>query len=277
VAVDCGAIPENLLENEFFGHRKGAYSDAREDRDGLAQLADGGTLFLDEIGELPLPMQAKLLRFMQTREFRRLGDTRTTSADVRFVAATNRDLQACVAQGTFRDDLYYRINVISLRLPPLRERAADIPALAVGFVHKYAKEFESPALSIARDAIDDLCRRPWPGNVRELENVIQRAVAMATTAVLGLSAFAGAGDADLVPAPHAQPVSGIPVEGALPGGFHEAKQAVIDRFERDYAADLIRRHAGNLSAAAREAGLDRKSLSRLLARHELEVATILES
>lgn len=277
VAIDCGAIPESLLENELFGHRKGAYSDAREDREGLVQRAEGGTLFLDEIGEMPLMMQAKLLRFMQTREYRRLGDARTSRGDVRFVAATHRDLRALGATGAFREDLYYRLNVIALRLLPLRERIADLPLLASAFLHRYAIEFESPALTLSHAAIDHLSSRSWPGNVRELENTIQRAVAMATGPVLDVDAFTtDEGSAPVVAVAAMTDEHASESDAGDEGSdFHARKQRVIERFERQYAIDLVRRNAGNLSAAAREARLDRKSLARLLARHALEVPRIL--
>jgi len=229
VAIDCGAIPENLLENELFGHRRGAYSDAREDRDGVVQRAHGGTLFLDEIGELPMSMQAKLLRFMQTREYRRLGDSKVMEADLRFVAATHRDLKSAVAERTFRQDLFYRINVIQLELPPLRERAGDIPLLAQAFVNKYAAQFDSPALEIGPEALAQLSSCRWEGNVRELENAVQRAVALATGSTLDVSAFRLS-----VPRNDAQssaPPSGRPPEDFAAAGdvFGEPAEALPPR------------------------------------------------
>jgi len=269
VAVDCASIPEALFENELFGHRRGAFSDAREDRVGLVQKADGGTLFLDEAGELPATVQAKLLRFLQTHEYRRLGDTTTLVSDARLIAATNRDLEQEVVEGRFREDLYFRLNVIPIRLPPLRDRREDIPVLATAFLKRYAQEFESPATAFDPAGLAALVSRPWPGNVRELENAVQRAVAMALGPVITA--------ADLAPE-----------EGGLLGEsraafvddtmpFHPAKTEIVKRFEREYARRLIRRHVGNVSAAAREAGLDRKSLSRLLERHGLSVAEVLTS
>ena len=279
IAVDCGAIPETLIENELFGHKKGAYSDAKEDREGLVQRAHGGTLFLDEVGELPLSMQAKLLRFLQTREFRRLGDPAVTIAEVRVVAATHRDLRKAVREGRFRQDLYYRLAVLELRIPPLRDRLADVPVLASAFLHRYAAEFESPALAFSPEALDALQQHPWPGNVRELENAVQRIAAMATRPLITAEeVFTSLDPVDSNAAPSLSSVLAPPFDSSHTEiqPFHEAKQALIDNFERAYAKRVLHEHHGNVSAAARAAGLDRKSLSRLLARHGLEVSDLLE-
>jgi two-component system, NtrC family, response regulator GlrR len=269
VAVDCGAIPEALLENEFFGHKKGAFSDAREDTDGVVQLANGGTLFLDEVAELPLVMQAKLLRFLQTKEYRRLGDPKVHIADVRIVAATHQDLRLAVEAKRFRQDLYYRLNVLQLRLPPLRERAADIPLLATAFLHKYAETFASPALAFTRDAFALLQARSWHGNVRELENIVQRAVALATTPQVtadhlrDLEQESPMGDEPATSTTMKVPASYLKMP------YHEARQGILDTFEVEYAKSALARHKGNVSAAARDAELDRKSLIRLMARHSI--------
>lgn len=179
IAINCGAIPESLIEAELFGHVAGAYTGASKARDGLFEAANGGTLLLDEIGELPLSMQVKLLRVLQERRVRRVGDDKERDVDIRLLASTNRDLEEMVEKGTFREDLFYRLNVVRLRVAPLRERAEDIPMLARGFVAKYASDAEKPISGVAPDAMAILCRYTFPGNVRELENSIERAVALA--------------------------------------------------------------------------------------------------
>ncbi len=179
VAVNCAAIPATLLESELFGHKRGAFTDAVRDKAGLFEDADGGTLFLDEIGELPLALQAKLLRVLQEGEIRRVGDTATTKVDVRLIAATLKDLTEEVAAGRFREDLFYRLNVVPITLPPLRERAEDIPELAQVFARRHAARHGLGDIELGADVIDALATQPWPGNVRELENVIERAVVLA--------------------------------------------------------------------------------------------------
>jgi two-component system response regulator AtoC len=186
VAVNCGAIPGELLETELFGHVKGAFTDARRDKKGLVAEADGGTLFLDEVAELPLGLQVKLLRFLQEEEIRPVGDTRDRRVDVRVVAATARELEREVKDGRFRDDLYWRLNVVALRLPPLRERAGDIPALAAHFLARYARlRPELPGLGFSAPALEALAGHRWPGNVRELEHAVERAVVLAEEAQIG--------------------------------------------------------------------------------------------
>src|SRR5688500_8922957 len=181
VAVNCGALPETLLDSELFGHMRGAFTGADTNKKGLIEVADKGTIFLDEIGEMSPMVQVKLLRFLQDRRFRRLGGTDEVYADIRVIAATNRDLVKMVADGTFREDLFYRINVIPVRLPPLRERPDDVPLLAEHFVAKYAAQMKKEITSLSPGALTCLRRYPWPGNVRELENAIERAVALERT------------------------------------------------------------------------------------------------
>ncbi|MBI5493322.1 MAG: sigma-54-dependent Fis family transcriptional regulator [Deltaproteobacteria bacterium] len=181
VVVNCGAIPGALLESELFGHVKGAFTDAHRNKAGLFQEADSGTIFLDEVGELPMELQVKLLRVLQEGEIRRVGDTRPVKLDTRVVAATLKDLREEIKKGTFREDLFYRLNVIEIKLPPLRERASDIPALAAHFVEKYAKKFGKPAKRLSEEVLETLARHDWPGNVRELENVIERAMILEET------------------------------------------------------------------------------------------------
>lgn len=186
VPVNCGAIPESLIESELFGHKVGAFTGASKDRGGLFEAAHGGTLLLDEIGELPLSVQVKLLRVLQERTVRRVGEDRERPVDVRILAATNRDLEKMVEDGTFREDLYYRLNVVKITVPPLRERIEDIPILVKTFMMKYAQELGKEIQDLSREALDALCRYGFPGNVRELENYIQRAVTLASGKVIGV-------------------------------------------------------------------------------------------
>jgi len=186
IKINCAAIPSSLLESELFGHERGAFTGAVAQRIGRFELADGGTVFLDEVGEIPLELQPKLLRVLQEHEFERLGGTRTLKVDVRVVAATNRDLRGMVGTQRFRDDLYYRLNVFPIALPPLRERPEDIEALVHHFVHQFARRMNRHIDVIPSDTLEALRRHPWPGNVRELENVIQRAVILSTDARLTL-------------------------------------------------------------------------------------------
>lgn len=262
VAVDCASIPEAVFENELFGHRRGAFTDAKTDREGVVQRADGGTLFLDEAGELPPSVQAKLLRFLQSGTFRRLGDPSPSSADVRLIAATNRDLAQEVREGRFREDLYYRLDVITLRVPPLRDRPEDIPTLASAFLRRFVERFDSPARALSTEATESLVAYGWPGNVRELENAVQRAVALAEGPLLEASDF------DLAASRDTRRPSRLSLDVSRP--FHEAKQGLVDEFERAYATALLQRHGGNVSAAARAAGLARRSLHRLIQRHGLD-------
>lgn len=176
VAINCAAIPENLLESELFGHKKGAFTGAVSDKEGLFKIANGGTVFLDELGELPRSLQAKLLRVLQEREITPVGDVKTTKIDIRLIAATNRDLSAEVSSGTFRQDLYYRINVVQIVMPALREHVEDVPVLAQHFIEKYVKLFNKRPTRVSNDALRALMEYHWPGNIRELENVVERAI-----------------------------------------------------------------------------------------------------
>jgi two-component system, NtrC family, response regulator AtoC len=249
VAVNCGAIPAELIESELFGHVKGAFTDARRDKKGLAAEADGGTIFLDEIGELPLALQVKLLRFLQEEEIRPVGDVRARKVDVRVVAATGRDLSRAVAAGEFREDLYWRLNVVGVRLPALRERPEDIPALAAHFLARYARlRPELPALALAPDALDALAGHRWPGNVRELQHAMERAVVLAEGPVLREEDLP-----ETVRAPGPRPAVAVP-EGSL-----SVKRAV-----RSVEAQLIRaaleRTGGNRTRAAELLDLSYRAL-----------------
>jgi DNA-binding NtrC family response regulator len=260
VVVNCAAIPETLLEDELFGHVRGAFTDATRDREGLLVAAHTGTLFLDEIGELTLPLQAKLLRVLQSQEFRRIGDDQDRRVDVRIITATNRDLDQLVARGSFRQDLYYRMNVFPMHLPPLRERPEDIALLVHHFVQKYRARLGRPVDGVSPGALARLAAYDFPGNVRELENKIHQAMVVAPGPMIE--------EHDLA-LPAQEPAS-VRVDVARP--FRELKQATIDAFERSYLTELLRVHRGNLAQAARAAGMDRKNLWALVERHGLDRA-----
>jgi two-component system, NtrC family, response regulator GlrR len=252
IPVNCGAIPASLFENELFGHRPGAFTDARASEGGLLAEAERGTLFLDELDALPLAVQVKLLRFLEERTYRPLGSARAVSADVRVVAATNADLRRKIAEGTFRSDLYYRLNLIPLAIPPLRARGDDILVLADHFLRQHGRD---PRWRFSPEAVGALHRYAWPGNVRELENVIRRLVLM---------------NAPKVVTPDDLGLPGTPAAGAsaAPESFRAARQ----RFERSYFEQLLTAHVGNISGAARTAQLDRASLRRLLKKYQLSAA-----
>ena len=252
IPVDCAGLPDHLLENELFGHSRGAYTDAYGEQRGMAALADGGTLFLDEVDSFSLTAQAKLLRFLQDRHFKPLGSERYLHSDVKIVAASNRNLEQRVAEKQFREDLYYRLDVLHLELPPLRRRPLDIPLLAHHFLRQYLSAGVRKSFSAA--ALSRLSSYHWPGNVRELINVVQRAIAFSRGPLIGGSDIA-------LPALDAQ--DGTPE----PAGFNAARRASLQRFERDYVRELLERHAGNITHAAREAGKERRSFGRLVKKY----------
>lgn len=254
VPINCGAIPGELVENELFGHERGAYTGAVGAQAGIISEAEGGTVFLDEIGCLTLHAQAKLLRFLQSREFRPLGSSKSRTADVRIIAATNSELGRAVRDGGFRADLYYRLNVVPLRLPPLRDRREDIPLLANHFSRKYASHFSKPVVGIAPDAMYKIANYDWPGNVRELENTIQRAV------VLALRSQLGASDIDL-------PTT----TSAIPESFQERKEKFVSQFERTGIEELLAAHHGNISQAAAAARKNRRAFWQLIRKHKIDV------
>jgi two-component system, NtrC family, response regulator GlrR len=256
VVVDCGALPDHLLENELFGHVRGAYTDARGEQRGLVALAQGGTLFFDEIDALPLGSQAKLLRLLQERSYRPLGSDRRLTADVRVLAATNADLPALIAERQFRRDLYHRLNVLRLELPPLRERAEDIPALALHFARTFARSLAG-CVELTPRAVAQLVAYDWPGNVRELENVVRRALLMLPPESRNLDAFDIACPAV------------VAVDQPMNATFREARAKVLAEFERSFLVGLLDRHRGNVTRAAREAGKDRRALGRLLKKYEI--------
>ena len=260
VVVNCGAIPENLLEDELFGHVKGAFTDASKDREGLFAAADGGTLFLDEIGEMPLSLQVKLLRVLQSQEFRRIGDDRDIRVDVRLITATNRNLEQAVETGAFRQDLYYRINVFPMTLPPLSERPEDVPLLAHHFLLKFRSKMGKRVESFSQEAVRVLMAYHWPGNVRELENKVHHALVMATGTAIGPE--------DLL---LDVPVAARKHDIDFGRPFRDLKRDVVEAFEREYTTELLRRHSGNLAAAARQARIDRKNLWSLVKKYSIDV------
>jgi two-component system response regulator PilR (NtrC family) len=258
VAVNCGAIPENLLEAEFFGARKGSYTGATQDRDGYFQAARGGTLFLDEIGDLPLPMQAKLLRAIQERRVRALGSTQEEAADVRIVSATHRDLAADVQQGRFRQDLYYRLNVIEVLLPPLRERREDLPALCRALLARLSQESGLPLPEIDALTLEQIARLPLSGNVRELENLLHRAITLGEDGPLRID-------------PDMQLPCGTPPAPPTPAPLHPAAQdrhlppePADDGLPRDLQAWLDERERGILVQALQENGFNRTATAARL-------------
>jgi DNA-binding NtrC family response regulator len=256
VKINCTAIPENLMESELFGYEKGAFTGANTSKPGKFEQADTGTVFLDEIGDVPASVQVKLLRILQEREFERLGSNKTRHIDVRVLAATNVDLRAALENGTFREDLYYRLNVMPINIPALRERKQDIPALAAYFVAKLSAEIGSPAKSISPEAIEKLMAYYWPGNVRELENVIERSLVLATGEVLR------AEDIRLDMSPRARPNQGGTV--FLPEGM------TLDEYEQALIREALKRAGGNKSQAARLLGLTRNALRYRLTQMGIE-------
>jgi DNA-binding NtrC family response regulator len=262
VSVSCAALPETLIESELFGHVRGAFTDAHVTRAGLIEEAESGTLFLDEVGELPVAVQSKLLRFLQEREFKPVGSNEIKHADVRIVSATNRNLEHEVATGGFREDLYYRLNVVPIQLPPLRDRVGDIPLLADSFVKRFAEEFDRPVRGFESDLMALMNDYAWPGNVRELMNRVQRMVVISDEELLTPETwFRSAPDAD----------SSRSAAVAL-GGFTAEKRKVVDRFESTYLSQCLQRADGNVAKAARLAGIDRKNFWTLMKRHRIDAA-----
>jgi two-component system response regulator GlrR len=250
VAVNCAAIPEALLESELFGHRKGAFTGAIYDHKGLFQSAEGGTVFLDEIGDMPVALQSKLLRALQEREVRPIGTSQAVPVDVRIISATHRNLEERVASGEFREDLYYRLNVVSFAIPTLAERPEDILPLARHFLTTTAARYGKDVRALAPDALELLVGAPWPGNVRQLANVVEQAVALATSPIV----------------PAALVASALKAEPAGLTPLDEAKRA----FERDYLIRILRITKGNVSHAARLAQRNRTEFYKLLDRHQLQ-------
>ena len=256
IPVNCGALPDDLFENELFGHAKGAYTNASSDEKGLIAEAEGGTLLLDEVDALSPAAQIKLLRFLQSGEYRPLGSSRAMVADVRIIAATNTDLGRCVELKLFREDLHYRLNVLSLSIPALHDRGNDVLELTAHFLSVYAREHERLTPQLSEDARQKLLNYSWPGNVRELEGVIQRAIVLRDATVLT------ANDLELPEVSH-RTQSELEL-------FRLGKSLAIGQFERDFVARMLAVHNGNISRAAKAAGKDRRSFQRLVNKYTLD-------
>ncbi len=257
VIVDCGALPENLLEGELFGHAKGAFTGAANARAGAVETADGGTVFLDEIGEMPLAMQPKLLRAIESRTVRRVGESSYRKVNVRFISATHRDLRTMVNAGAFREDLYFRLAVLPITIPPLRQHTEDIPQLVQHFLPQNAASALPPEL------VRELSARPWLGNVRELRNFVERAVALGAREALAMASDAR---------PRSPDAGAAPFAVDLEQPFKDQRERWLDHLERVYISGLLERHHWNVSAVAQAAGLDRTYVHRLIRKHDLERA-----
>lgn len=256
IPVNCSAIPESLFENELFGHIKGAFTDAGLPQIGLIKEADGGTLFLDEIGSISPLIQVKLLRLLEDKEYKPLGDPRLRKADIRIIAATNKDLQSLVKEDKFREDLFYRLNIVSLYIPPLKERKEDIPILAEYFIKRFSKEFNKPVKEINEDAMRALIDYSWPGNIRELENKIQHIIVMSTGS--------GINEENIQ-----LPLGELSFRESKYEFLKVAKKKAINSFEKSYIIQLLREHKGNVASAARRAGKSRTALWNLLKKYNI--------
>jgi DNA-binding NtrC family response regulator len=268
IAVNCAALPENLLESELFGHEKGAFTSAIGQRRGRFELADGGTIFLDEVGDIPAAMQAKLLRVLQERRFERVGGTEPIEVDVRVIAATNRSLQRMVRQGRFREDLYYRLNVVKIELPPLRERPEDIPLLATHFTEKYARPGEQP-LQVSPQAMEVLLQCRWSGNIRQLENAINRACVTARDGVIRPE--------DLPPELTAPQAAKLPFNIDLERPLPDLLRDVSNEIEQQYIRKALKKSHGNIGRCAKICGLSRRSISAKIAEYKINKVVFKES
>jgi transcriptional regulator with GAF, ATPase, and Fis domain len=275
IVFDCSAVPENLIESELFGHEKGSFTGAIMARQGLFEMANGGTIFLDELGELNLDLQPKLLRVLETREVRRVGGTRAMKVDVRVIAATNRRLEDEVRAGRFREDLFYRLSVVRLFLPPLRERREDIPHLVRHFLRQgqfnRTEDGELRVDTLSRDALDALMGYDWPGNIRELLNVVERACSFADGQTIELddlpSHILGTGHVQRLSQLKPQILPAGSADVSALGTFKDAKEQWISAFERDYILKLLTQHDFNISHAARDADIDRKYFRKLMKKY----------
>jgi len=266
VAINCPTVPEQILESELFGYKKGAFTHATRDRTGLFQEAHGGSIFLDEIGDVSPAIQTKLLRVIQEKEIKPLGDTRTVKVDVRIIASTNRDLEERMREGVFREDFFYRLNVLSIELPPLRERPEDIPLIASHLLQKHAAALNRPGKTLSPAFLERISAAQWKGNVRELENAIVQAILFSK-------------DDDITPADIATgPVkSGIPECGQFDAiaadlAYRDAKEAVLKRFNAEYIGRILSQTRGNVTRAAALCGLERQSLQQIMRRYALKAA-----
>ena len=260
VTVNCPTLPENILESELFGYRKGAFTDASTDKIGLFEEAKNGTIYLDEIGDIAPAIQAKLLRVLQEKEIKPLGQTKSVKVDVRAISSTNQDLKEKIRKNKFREDLFYRLNVINLHMPPLRERKDDIPLLADHFLKHYCKKYDKPLKSLSPKLMDLLLQNNWEGNVRELKNTINRAVLLSPGETIK---------------PHEIGWDREFPDGTIVGdigemSYREAKEEVLQRFHAEYLGQLLRRNNGNVSHSARECGMERQALQQILKRYGLK-------
>lgn len=262
VTVNCPALPENILESELFGYSKGAFTGASQEKRGLFLEADGSTIVLDEIADIPIPVQTKLLRVLQEKEIQPLGQNRTISIDSRVVASTNQDLESKIKNGEFREDLYYRLNVVTITMPRLEEMREDIPLLIHHYLHLFLKRYEKGNVSLSPELMNHLCQRKWPGNVRELRNTIKRLVLLSSEGEIPLH--------DFVPQGETAPTD-------CSGGFsqlynqpyNQAKTEILKQFSTDYLTNLLRNHKGNVTAAAASCGMERQGLQRLMRRYSI--------
>lgn len=266
VPVDCSSLSEGLLESEMFGHVKGAFTGAVSNKKGLFEIADNGTLFLDEIGNISLAIQAKLLRVIQEREFKAVGDTRTQAANFRLVTATNKDLKAMVAEGTFREDLYYRINIFPVAVPPLRERRDDIPPLAYHFLKVFAADLDKTMTDISAEAMNLLSNYDWPGNVRELENTIQRAVILATDTTIRQAHLVGI--IDMMPRLDiAVPKTGDDLKRVK----KVAREKSVESIEKLFVIEALKRNAWNVTRSAEDTGMQRANFQALMKKYNIRI------
>ena len=266
VPVDCNSLSENLLESEMFGHVKGSFTGAVANKKGMFEIADNGTLFLDEIGNISLPTQAKLLRVIQEREFKAVGDTRTQSANFRLISATNKDLKAMVAGGTFREDLFYRINIFPIQIPPLRERRDDIPALAFHFLNVFSEELGKKVTEFSEGAMSAIVNHDWPGNVRELENTVQRAVILATDKVIRQAHLSNI--MDMSPRLDLD----VPKTGdELKRIKKVAREKSVENIEKRFVIEALKRNAWNVTKSAEETGMQRANFQALMKKYDIRI------
>ncbi|HUK66284.1 MAG TPA: sigma-54 dependent transcriptional regulator [Anaeromyxobacteraceae bacterium] len=270
VALNCGALTETLLESELFGHVKGAFTGAQRDQKGLFDAADGGTIFLDEIGDIPPATQVRLLRVLQEGELKRVGSADSIKVDVRVIAATHRDLPKLVKAGKFREDLFYRLNVIAIPLPALRERIEDVPLLAHHFLRRYTERLGKKVKTLSPEAIELLCGYRWPGNVRELENAVERAVVLCRGESISPADLPPAVTGRTAPLIREAPLAGDDAAW-LSMSYAVAKEQALRRFEKSYVEALMRACENNISAAARKAGMDRSNFKRVLRKYRNDV------
>lgn len=262
VAMNCATLSENLLESELFGHVKGAFTGAIKDKKGLFEEADGGTLFMDEIGDIPKSVQAKILRVLQEGEFISLGDTATKKVDVRIIAATNQDLLQRVQEKEFREDLYYRLNVINIRMPPLRDRKEDIPLLVKHFIEKYNKKENRQIKGISPEVEKEFYNYNWPGNVRELENVIERAITLTNEDIISLNV--------ILPLVKKEGGTEFVGDDLLSQPYKEARRKALDAFNVKYITNVLNKTSGNVTNAAKESEIERQYLQRMLKRYNIK-------